>query len=155
MQERQPAMPDFFIDYHDADVQWAKWIAYQLENAQYTVFYREQDILPGMNRVLGVDDVLQGDVRVILLLSPDYLQQDSTNATPSGGSVWSIKFSEGRLLPIRIRNYVVKGFLSTIEPIDLVGLGEVEARIKLLDSITAERQRPTASPNFPGFTERP
>lgn len=147
-------MSDFFIDYHDADVQWARWIAYQLENAQYTVFYREQDILPGMNRVLGIDDALQGDVRIILLLSPDYLQQDSTSAIPSGGSIWSVKFGEGCLLPIRVRNYVVRGFLSTIEPIDLVGLGEVEARIKLLDSITAERQRPTASPNFPGFTER-
>ena len=58
MHKEQPAMPDFFIDYHDADVQWARWIAYQLENAQYTVFYREQDILPGMNRVLSIDDVL-------------------------------------------------------------------------------------------------
>src|SRR5437762_8955818 len=136
MQERQVAMPDFFIDYHDADVQWARWIAYQLENAQYTVFYREQDILPGMNRVLSIDDVLQRDVRIILLLSRDYLQKDSADATPSGGSVWSVKFTEGRLLPIRVRNYVVRGFLSSIEPIDLVGLSEVEARIKLLDSIT-------------------
>jgi hypothetical protein len=155
MQERQSAMPDFFIDYHDADVQWARWIAYQLENAQYTTFYREQDILPGMNRVLRIDDVLQGDVRIILLLSPDYLQKDSAGAIPFGGTVWSIKFSEDRLLPIRVRNYLVRGFLSAIEPIDLVGLGEVEARIKLLDSITTERKRPAASPNFPGFIDKP
>ena len=89
------------------------------------------------------------------MLSRDYLQKDSADATPSGGSVWSVKFTEGRLLPIRVRNYVVRGFLSSIEPIDLVGLSEVEARIKLLDSITAERKRSTASPNFPGSTDRP
>jgi hypothetical protein len=154
MHNGQPAMPDFFIDYHDADVQWARWIAYQLENAQYTVFYREQDIQPGMNRVLSIDDVLQGDVRIIPLLSPDYLQKDSVRAIPFGGSVWSVKFTEGRLLPIRVRTYLARGFLSTIEPIDLVGLGEVEARIKLLDSITTERKRPAASPNFPGSTAR-
>ncbi len=154
MYNEQRAMPDFFIDYHDADVQWARWIAYQLENVQYTVFYREQDILPGMNRVLSIDDVLQGDIRIIPLLSPDYVRKDSARVVPSGGSIWSVKFTEGRLLPIRVRPYLVRGFLSTIEPIDLVGLGEVEARLKLLDSITTERKRPAASPNFPSSTDR-
>src|SRR5258708_25941073 len=104
MLDRQPGMPDFFIDYHDADVQWARWLAYQIESEQYTVFYREKDIRPGMNRVLSIDDVLQGDVRIIPLLSPDYLQKDPADTILSGGSVWSVKFTEGRLLPVRVRN---------------------------------------------------
>src|SRR6266852_362180 len=150
MQDRQPSMPDFFIDYHDGDVQWARWIAYQLENAQYTVFYREQDIRPGMNRVLSMDDVLQGDIYIIPLLSPDYLQKASADAFPSGGSVWSVKFTTCRLLPVRLRDCSVRGFLSNIEPINLVGLSEVDARSMLLNSVTTERKRSTASPNFPG-----
>src|SRR6266851_1561921 len=152
MQDRQPGMPDFFIDYHDADVRWARWIAYQLENAQYTVFYREQDIRPGMNRVLSIDDVLQGDVRIIPLLSPDYLQKYPAGSIPSGGSVWSVKFPEGRLLPVRVRDCSIRGFLSTIELINLVGVGEVEASLMLLNSVIAERKLSTASPDFPGST---
>ena len=153
MQDRQPSMHNFFyIDYHDADVQWARWIAYQLENAQYTVFYREQDIRPGMNRILSIDDVLKGGAYIISLLSPDYLQGDSADVVPFGGSVWSAKFTERRLLPVRVHDCSVRGLLNTIEPVDLVGLSEMEARLMLLDSVAAERKRSTASPDFPGST---
>ena len=117
MQDRQT--PDFFIDYHDADVQWARRITYQLENAHYTVFYHEQKIWASLNKILKIDDVLQNDVRIILLLSPDYPGKDSTNAILSGGIVWSTKFSDGRLLPVYVRDCQIKGLLSSIESIDL------------------------------------
>lgn len=146
--------PDFFIDYHDADVQWARWIAYQLENEHYTVFYREQDIRAGLNKVLKIDDVLQEEnVRIILLLSPDYLRKDSTSAGSFGGMVWSAKFSEERLLPVRVRDCAVKGLLSSIEPIDIVRLNEVEASLKLLNGLVARKKPSTEPPNFPGFPD--
>lgn len=65
--------------------------------------------------------------------------------------VWSVKFSEEGLLPIRVRDCQVKGFLSSIEPIDMVRLAEMEARSKLLNSLTAERKLLTEPPDFPGF----
>jgi hypothetical protein len=150
MQERQMDKPDFFIDYHDADVQWARWIAHQLENAQYIVFYRERDIWAGSNNVLSIDDVLQKDVRVILLLSPDYLRKDATHPVLFGGPIWAVKFAKGGLLPIRVRDCLVKGFLSSIKLIDLVGFGEAEARLKLLDSLAKQRKPLTEAPAFPG-----
>jgi TIR domain/NB-ARC domain len=157
MQDRQPGMPDFFIDYHDADVQWARWIAYQLEDAQYTVFYRERDVRAGMNTVLSVDDALQSDnVRVISLLSPDHPSKTSADNVPSGGPVWSVKYAKGDLLPIKVRHCSIRGLLSTIKSIDFVGIDEVEARRKLLNSIsiTSERKSDATPPPFPGSTDK-
>lgn len=34
---------DFFIGYSKDDIEWARWIAYQLENAGYTTKYQGRD----------------------------------------------------------------------------------------------------------------
>ena len=34
--EVKPTMKDFFISYNKADLAWAEWIAWQLEEADYT-----------------------------------------------------------------------------------------------------------------------
>ncbi len=37
---------DFFISYVDVDCQWAQWIAWQLEDAKYSVYLQEWDLRP-------------------------------------------------------------------------------------------------------------
>jgi hypothetical protein len=40
---------DFFISYNGKDKSWAEWIAYQLEEAEYTTLIQAWDFRPGGN----------------------------------------------------------------------------------------------------------
>jgi hypothetical protein len=42
---------NFFISYTGRDRQWAEWIAWQLEEAGYTLFIQAWDFRPGSNFV--------------------------------------------------------------------------------------------------------
>jgi hypothetical protein len=45
-------MKDFFISYNKADLQWAEWIAWQLDDAGYSVVIPGWDFLSGCNFIL-------------------------------------------------------------------------------------------------------
>ena len=50
---------DFFISYTGADKKWAEWIAWQLEEAQYSTVLQAWDFRPGMDFVLEMDKASQ------------------------------------------------------------------------------------------------
>src|SRR5579872_164555 len=79
---------DFFISYAQPDVAWAIWIAGQLEQAGYRVFVQAWDIRPGHNRVLMKEAALEQAGRVLLLLSPDYRQDEMSQ------SEWAAAFAD-------------------------------------------------------------
>ena len=45
---------DFFISYNKADIQWAEWIAWQLEKAEFTTILQAWDFRPGGNFILDM-----------------------------------------------------------------------------------------------------
>ena len=64
---------DFFISYNSQDRKWAKWIAWELEEAGYSVFIQAWDFLPGRNFVLDMQRAASQSRRTIVVLSEDYL----------------------------------------------------------------------------------
>jgi hypothetical protein len=54
---------DFFISYNSADRNWAEWIAWQLEEAAYSVVIQAWDFRPGGNFVLEKGILLPVQVR--------------------------------------------------------------------------------------------
>src|SRR5205085_3282046 len=60
------------------------------------------------------------------------------------------------LLPVHVREcrHELKGLLGSIVHVDLVGLDEVEARVKLLSEVRRERAKPRTTPGFPGSAQR-
>jgi hypothetical protein len=156
MHDVNRSRPDFFIDYHDADLPWAEWIAWQLEQAHYTVIYRHRDFRPGTNIVEKTEQAMKATERVIALLSPDYLRARAAGKTFSGVPVWTTTFlhdpsgQRGNLLPIRVRVCHPKGLLNSLIPINLTGLNEASARAALLDGVIRARPIPTDPPAFPG-----
>ena len=66
-------MKDFFISYNRADRTWAEWIAWQLEEAGYTVIVQAWDIRPGSNFILEMHKAARETERTIAVLSPAYL----------------------------------------------------------------------------------
>ncbi len=132
-------MADFFISYNKADKLWGRWIAWILEEEKYTVIFQEWDFPAGSNFVLEMDRAAAGAERTIAVLSPDYLAALYTQ------SEWAAAFAkdptgkEGKLLPVRVREFETKGLLHPIVYIDLLKLDEAAAKPALLNGVKRER----------------
>lgn len=142
-------MKDFFVSYNGKDKEWAEWIAWQLEDSGYTTIIQAWDFRPGGNFVLDMQRAAVEAERTIAVLSPNYLEAMYTQPE------WSAAFAQDptgvrkTLLPVRIQPCDLKGMLSQIVYLDLVGKAEAEARELLLAGLPTGRAKPSAAPGFP------
>ncbi|HVF41553.1 MAG TPA: toll/interleukin-1 receptor domain-containing protein [Pyrinomonadaceae bacterium] len=146
----QEARKHFFISYNKADITWAEWIAWELEEAGYATTIQAWDFRPGFNFVLMMQERLETADCVIAVLSPDYLAANFPQPEWADAFGKDPKGEKGDLLPVRVRACEPKGMLRQIVHIDLVGLGKLEARDALLKGVRAGRAKPSSEPIFPG-----
>ena len=146
-------MKDFFISYNKADRTWAEWIAWQLEEAGYTVVMQAWDFRPGGNFVLDMQSAT-GAERTIAVLSPDYLTSAFTAPEWAAAFAQDPTGKKGKLLPVRVRECEPKGLLPQIVYIDLLKLDESAAKRALLDGVIRGRTKPEVEPGFPGSSTR-
>jgi TIR domain len=145
-------MKDFFISYNKADHDWAEWIAWQLEDAGYTTIIQAWDFRPSSNFVSEINRALNEAERTIAVLSSEYLEA----VYPE--SEWAASFArnptgeKGFLLPVRVKECELRGLLSQIVYVDLVGLDESAAKHALLEGVKRSRAKPTRPPAFPSPT---
>ncbi len=140
---------DFFISYTGADVAWAEWVAFVLEDAGQTTLLQVWDFRPGSNFALEMHKALQRSSRVIALLSEPYLRSAYAAPEWAGAFVRDPQGREGRLVPVRVTECSPDGLLAAIVYIDLVGLEEEMAKRKLLAGVDPARPKPTRAPTFP------
>lgn len=144
-------MLDFFVSYTATDEAWAEWIAWALEEAGFSTVLQKWDFAAGSNFVLEMQNAAAKAGRTIAVLSSEYLRKSRF-----GAAEWAAAFAADpdgqrrRLVPIRVNDCVVDGLLRPIVYIDLVGLGEAEAKQRLLDNLTDTRRKPAQRPGFPG-----
>ena len=143
-------MKDFFISYNKADRQWAEWIAWQLEDASYSVVIQCWDFLPGSNFVLEMHEATKDAERTIGVLSPHFLASIFTKPEWSAAFVNDPTGKKRKLLLIRIQDCQPDGLLAAISYLDLVDLDEDAARKKILAAARDERLKPSSPPGFPG-----
>ncbi len=123
-----PEVRDFFVSYTAADRSWAEWIGWLLEEAGYSVVIQAWDFRPASNFVSQMQAAAEQAERTLAVLSRAYLASQFAEAE------WSAAFAEdptgetGKLLPVRIEEFDPPGLLRPLVYVDLVGLGEVEAR---------------------------
>jgi hypothetical protein len=143
---------DFFVSYTQADRAWAEWIAWLLEEDGYRVLIQAWDMLPGSNWIDRMDEGVQGTVRTVAVLSPDYL------SSVYGSAEWQAAWARDpqglmrKLITVRVRGQRPQGLLAGVVGIDLVGLSEAVARRRLRDEIVATvrgRGKPGSPPPFP------
>jgi hypothetical protein len=140
---------DFFVSYTSKDAAWAEWIAWRLEQAEYSVVIQAWDFHPGGDFVHDMQTAITSAVRTIAVLSPDYLK------SVHGESEWRAAYAadptgeHGILLPIRVRPCDPPGLLSTRTWVDLVALSEDRATETLLASVDRSRAKPLHPPAFP------
>lgn len=148
-------MTDFFISYTSADVKWAEWIGYALEDNGFSVVIQAWDFRPGSNFVLEMQRAAAEADRTIMVLSPDYLK--SQFASPE----WAAAFAQDpqgqdrRLVPVMVRSCEPKGLLPQIVQIRIFGQDEATARQLLLQGVERKRAKPSSPPPYPGAAAVP
>lgn len=146
---------DFFISYNGADKAWAEWIAWQLEEANFSTILQAWDFRPGDNFVLKMQDASKEAERMIAVLSPDYLNAVYTQPEWAAAFKRDPKGTKGILVPVMVRDcrQELEGLWPQIVYINLVDLSEQAASKVLLEGIRKGRSKPTVPPIFPGVVE--
>ncbi|WP_239376390.1 TIR domain-containing protein [Frankia sp. Cj5] len=143
---------DFFVSYTSADREWAEWIAWQLEAADFSVLIQAWDFVPGAHWMSRMNDGVRGADRTLAVLSHAYL------SSVYGQTEWQAAYRSDpggfalKLVPVRVedcpRPYPLDGVVS----FDLFELSVDEAKSRLLTnirSVLAGRAKPDAEPIFP------
>lgn len=144
---------DFFISYTSADVEWAEWIASELE-PEWTTVLQAWDFDAGNNFVLEMQRAAHMADKTIVVLSQAFLDADFTQPE------WAAAFASDptgigrKLIPVRVAECEPEGMLKAVVYIDLVGLDAKAAAQKLIGSLQPGRKKPLTPPPFPGSSER-
>src|ERR687886_69868 len=125
------SMKDFFISYNSADRTWAEWIAWQVEEAGFSVIVQAWDFRPGSNFVLDMQQATTEAKRTIAVLSPNYLSARFTQPEWAAAFAQDPTGEQGTLLPVRVQEVVLTGLLPQMVHIDLVDLDEAAAKAAL------------------------
>ncbi len=141
-------MKDFFISYNSHDRRWAEWIAWHLEEENYSVVIQDWDFTG--NWVVNMDRAMCDAQRTIAVLSPQYINALYTQSEWANAFRLDPTGEKDLLIPLRIAPVEPTGILAQIVYTDLVGRSEAEARELLLKRVRGERGKPVMRPGFPG-----
>jgi TIR domain len=140
---------DFFISYTSTDTEIAEWIAWQLEEADYSVVFQKWDFIPGSSFVNEMRGALEYAQKMVAVISDAYFKSKFAM------SEWDAAFAEDpngmnrTLIPVRVENFDVSGLAKPRVYIDIVGCDESMANQRLLDGIKGKRLKPRNPPKFP------
>jgi serine/threonine protein kinase len=140
---------DFFFVYTKADRLWARWIAWELEEANYSVILPPWYLHTQSNFEMEMQKAAEKARRTIMLLSPDSIKM------LSGQSAYItalMEHNQSRLLAICVRECGRKyrRLLDSLHHIDIAGEDESLSRTILLASMQDEGVQLTVRPAFPG-----
>lgn len=146
---------DFFVSYQQADRAWAEWIAWQLEDAGYSVLFQLWDFVPGTNWIKCMQDGVSRSARVIVVLSAAYI--GSVCCAAEWQAIWAHDpdGAKRRVIPVRVVGCERPGLLAGIVGIDLFGVTESKAMERLQSAIQralSGRAKPIGPPAFPAAT---
>lgn len=144
-----------FISYTQADLAWAEWIAWQLEESGLQTILQAWDFHAGCNFVLEMDTAAKRAQRTIAVLSTSYVNAAYTHPEWASALARDPTGEKRVLLPIRVQECTLTGLLAQVVYIDLVGLTQIEAKSRLLSQVQGERGKPLAAPRYPGRSNGP
>jgi tetratricopeptide (TPR) repeat protein len=149
------SLKDFFISYTKIDTTWAEWIAWQLEDAGFSVVLQVWDFKAGCNFILEMNKAIKETRRTIAIYSPEFFQSLMTQSEWAATLIRDPAGTDEQLIPVRVRECKPDGLLAPIRYIDLINLDEGTARKTLLAEITRTRMKPSSPPQYPGHRSIP
>jgi hypothetical protein len=137
---------DFFISHAGRDTGWAEWLAWQLQQAGYSVELDVWDWAPGEDFVTRMQAALQRADRLLAVCTEAYF------ASAFGGAELRAAFAgqagaEGRIVPVIVEPVTLPPLYAPLIHLDLTGLDEAAAATRLQDRLAGGR--PTGPPPFP------
>jgi tetratricopeptide (TPR) repeat protein len=144
---------DFFVSFTGADQPWAAWLLAELDAAGYSSVSQLRDFVAGSNFVTEMHRAARRARRTLGVLSPQALRApfvwqewaQRLAADPTGG--------QRALVLVRVERCEPEGLLGPVVYVDLVGLDEADARVRLREELDAavrgHRLTPSAA-DFPG-----
>jgi hypothetical protein len=137
---------DFFISHAGRDTGWAEWLAWQLQQAGYTVELDVWDWAPGEDFVARMSSTLESSDRLLAVCSEAYFASAFGGAELRAAFVRQAK-AEGRIVPVLVEPVTLPPLYATLIHLDLTGLDEAAAAARLLARLAGGR--PTGPPPFP------
>lgn len=141
---------DFFISYNHKDEQWASWIAWQLEQASFTIVLQAWDFRPGNNFALEMDKAARLAQRTIIVLSPHFLASEYVKPEWAAAFAKDPAGNQAALVPVVVEPCEAEGLLGQLIHINLVGLDPEAAAKQLIAGLSPDRAKPLTPPVFPG-----
>src|SRR4051794_35966024 len=137
---------DFFISHAGRDTGWAEWLAWQLQQAGYSVELDVWDWAPGEDFVARMSAALESADRLLAVCSQAYF------TSAFGGAELRATFARsaaaaGRIVPVLIEPVTLPPLYAPLIRLDLTGLDEAAAADRLRNRLTGGR--PTSAPPFP------
>jgi tetratricopeptide (TPR) repeat protein len=140
---------DFFVSYAADDVDWARWIAEQLEGEGFRVRYQHRDLHPGGTYPQAIDKDIERARRVIVVVSSKSLESSWVRAE------WDA--AGNKVLPIRIESVDIPGLRGNRTYSDLFGQGVDDDRRRemLLEAVAGVQPMTAVTPDLPASIELP
>src|SRR3954452_1522009 len=137
---------DFFISHAGRDTAWAEWLAWQLQQAGYTVGLDVWDWAPGEDFVARMSAALESADRLLAVCIEAYFSSAFGGAELRAAFVGQAK-AAGRIVPVLVEPVTLPPLYAPLIRLDLTGLDEAAAAARLRARLI--RARPTGSPPFP------
>ncbi|MFJ6984697.1 MULTISPECIES: FxSxx-COOH system tetratricopeptide repeat protein [unclassified Streptomyces] len=147
-----PQHAEVFVSHAGADLAWAEWTAWQVEESGRTVELGLWDWPAGANAVLRHSEAV-GRAACLLVLLSAFCGAPGDEAT----ATWTAALAradggEGRLVPVLLEPLApdaVPALLRPLRPVALHGLDEQQA-VRALRAALAGSRRPSDAPHFSG-----
>ena len=140
-------LTDFFVSHADADLEWAEWVAAELETAGYGVIVKAWDFRPGENNLARHDDALATSRHTICVLSEDYAESES--AVRTAAYYQGLTGKERALIPVKVAACEPSPLMAPIIAIDVSDVEDPdEAKRRLLAGV-ADRAHRVARGGYP------
>ncbi len=137
---------DFFISHAGRDTAWAEWLAWQLQQAGYTVELDVWDWAPGEDFVARMQQALERADRLLAVCTEAYFTSAYGGAELRAAFAQSAA-AQGRIVPVLVEPVTLPALFAPLIYVDLTGLDEATAAVRLRARLTGGR--PTAAPPFP------
>ncbi|WP_138735893.1 FxSxx-COOH system tetratricopeptide repeat protein [Modestobacter excelsi] len=137
---------DFFISHAGRDTAWAEWLAWQLQEAGYTVELDVWDWTPGEDFVARMQTALERADRLLAVCTEAYFSSAFGGAELRAAFAGSAE-AAGRIVPVLVEPVTLPALYKPLIPLDLTGLDEAAAAARLRDRLAGAR--PTGPPPFP------
>jgi hypothetical protein len=142
-------MVDVFVSYTSDDRDWAFWIGQELETLGHVPRIHEWEISAGGDIAKWMDERLQNADFVLCVVSAVYLTKDYSGWERRAAQ-WAAQNKRPNFaLPVFVEDCEQPPLLAVVKRCDLYGVGEEDARARLVAYLTPA-SKPTGAARFPG-----